>query len=135
MKILQLSFTLIAAVTGFCVQGVADESTGGQAADLAPPVPITAAGEPIDVEGFAAPFVGDFDEDGQLDLLVGQYGQGRLRIYRSWLPQRSCWPQTVSPSETTCPKTNRLTTTPCVLPTSMGMVSSICCWATIAASE
>lgn len=38
---------------------------------------------PIDVEGFAAPFVGDFDEDGKNDLLVGQCQAGRLRIYRN----------------------------------------------------
>ena len=51
--------------------------------DLAPPVPVTAAGQPIQVEGNAAPFVGDFDEDGRRDLLVGQYELGRLRVYRN----------------------------------------------------
>jgi WD40 repeat protein len=54
-----------------------------RAVDLAPPVRITAAGKPIDVDGFAAPFMGDFDEDGTNDLLVGQVGYGRLRIYRN----------------------------------------------------
>jgi len=54
-----------------------------RAADLAPPVRITAGGRPIEVEGFAAPFVGDFDGDGKNDLLVGQYILGRLRIYRN----------------------------------------------------
>ena len=55
------------------------------AAELEPPVPILAGGKPIDVEyfGHAAPFVGDFDGDGRKDLLVGEYYQGRLRIYRN----------------------------------------------------
>ncbi len=52
-------------------------------ADLAAPVQVTAGGKPIDVDGFAAPFVGDLDGDGTLDLLVGQAGFGRLRIYRN----------------------------------------------------
>ncbi len=60
-----------------------DGSAAHRATDLASPVRITAAGAPIDVDGFAAPFVGDFDEDGKIDLLVGQVGYGRLRIYRN----------------------------------------------------
>ncbi len=64
-------------------EGPSDETASQRAADLAPPVRITAGGAPIDVEGFAAPFVGDFDEDGKNDLLVGQLQAGRLRIYRN----------------------------------------------------
>jgi hypothetical protein len=52
---------------------------------LLPPVPIQAGGRPLDIQrhGHAAPFVGDFFEDGTLALLVGQYHEGRLRIYRN----------------------------------------------------
>ena len=54
------------------------------AAELLPPVRLEAAGKPIDTEvGHAAPFVGDFDGDGVNDLLVGQFGDGVLWIYRN----------------------------------------------------
>ncbi len=61
----------------------ADEPGGKRAKDLAAPVRVMSGGETIDVAGYAAPFVGDFDGDGKIDLLVGQMGQGRLRIYRN----------------------------------------------------
>jgi hypothetical protein len=53
--------------------------------ELEAPVPILAGGKPLDVErdGHAAPFFGDFDGNGVMDLLVGQYHEGRLRIYRN----------------------------------------------------
>jgi len=54
------------------------------ARELAPPVRIEAAGKPIDTAvGHAAPFVCDFDGDGVKDLLVGQFGDGILWIYRN----------------------------------------------------
>jgi hypothetical protein len=53
--------------------------------ELLPPVQIQAGGRPLDVEreGHAAPFAGDLDGDGKLALLVGEYFEGRLRIYRN----------------------------------------------------
>jgi hypothetical protein len=74
------------------------------APDLAPPFAITVGGVPIDVAADAMddvrddnsfPWVGDFDGDGKLDLLIGQHGHGKssddrvkshaghLRIYRN----------------------------------------------------
>jgi len=48
------------------------------------PVRIQAGGEFIDVEvGHAAPYLYDWDGDGVRDLLVGQFGGGKLRIYRN----------------------------------------------------
>ena len=58
--------------------------TTGLSNDLEPPVRLEAAGKPIDTDiGHAAPFVCDFDGDGIKDLLVGQFGQGILWIYRN----------------------------------------------------
>ena len=38
--------------------------------------------QPINVTvGYAAPFVCDFNGDGLKDLLVGQFGEGKLRFY------------------------------------------------------
>jgi hypothetical protein len=54
------------------------------AQELAPPVRLEAAGEPIDTDvGHAAPCVCDIDGDGVKDLLVGQFGDGILWIYRN----------------------------------------------------
>jgi len=52
------------------------------APDLAPPVLVHAGGQPINVDrGHAAPFVADLKGDGKLVLLVGQFGEGKLRLY------------------------------------------------------
>ncbi len=57
---------------------------GELARDLAPPVRLEAGGKIIDTDiGHAAPFVGDFDGDGVNDLLVGQFGEGILWIYKN----------------------------------------------------
>jgi hypothetical protein len=54
------------------------------AGELQPPFRVEAGGQPIDTDvGHAVPIMADFDGDGVPDLLVGQFGQGRLRIYRN----------------------------------------------------
>ena len=50
--------------------------------DLAPPIQLQAGGQPINVDmGHAAPFLADLKGDGNMVLLVGQFGQGKLRLY------------------------------------------------------
>ena len=71
---------------GIAIAGIVPVFVGaGSGADeLLEPVRIEAVGKPIDTEtGHAAPFVGDFDGDGVRDLLVGQFGEGQLWIYRN----------------------------------------------------
>lgn len=56
-------------------------TAGGQ---LLAPTLIRANGTPINVDiGHSAPWVHDFDRDGKPDLLVGQFSEGKLRIYRN----------------------------------------------------
>lgn len=75
---MRVAFSLVAPLLLAGLTGIA---TPGELAD---PVALEADGRPIDVEiGHAHPFVADFDGDGVRDLLVGQFGDGRLRIYRN----------------------------------------------------
>jgi hypothetical protein len=67
------------------VLGLAPPTPAPQASDeLAAPVKVLAAGKPINVDiGHAAPFFADIEGRGVKDLLVGQFGDGKLRIYRN----------------------------------------------------
>jgi hypothetical protein len=50
--------------------------------ELAPPIRLLASGQPINVDiGHAAPFVADLKGDGKMTLMVGQFGEGKLRLY------------------------------------------------------
>jgi hypothetical protein len=55
------------------------------AAEFQPPVRLTADGVAIRVEspGYAAPCWADIDGDGKQDLLVGQFSQGKIRVYKN----------------------------------------------------
>ncbi|HSW01738.1 MAG TPA: VCBS repeat-containing protein [Sedimentisphaerales bacterium] len=67
------------------IVGLAASTAAAAVSDeLAEPIRIEAGGKPIDTEiGHAAPFVADFDGDGVQDLLVGQFGNVQLWIFRN----------------------------------------------------
>jgi len=48
------------------------------------PVRLLADGEPVRAEepGYAAPCLADIDQDGVKDLLVGQYNDGKIAVYK-----------------------------------------------------
>jgi hypothetical protein len=66
----------------FCIMACTLVGADPAATELARPVRLLAAGKPIDVDvGHAAPFLADLKGDGQQVLLVGQFGEGKLRVY------------------------------------------------------
>ncbi len=53
--------------------------------EFKPPVQLMADGAAIRVEapGYAAPCWADMDGDGKKDLLVGQFNEGKIRIFKN----------------------------------------------------
>lgn len=67
---------LLALVAGVALPAVA--------ADFAAPVRIKGGDEFVRVEkpGWASPCLADIDKDGRPDLLVGQFADGKIRVYK-----------------------------------------------------
>jgi hypothetical protein len=59
--------------------------TTGNGAEFKPPLRLMAADQPVRVEnpGWAAPCWADIDSDGKKDLLVGQFNQGKINVYKN----------------------------------------------------
>src|SRR3954464_3007053 len=74
-----------AAAAALPVAALAANDAQAPKSQLAAPVRIEAEGKPLDITeiGHAAPFFADIDGDGKRDLLVGQFGGGKLRIYKN----------------------------------------------------
>ena len=55
------------------------------AAEFQRPVRLFGGDEPVRVEspGYAAPCLADVDADGVKDLLVGQFKQGKIKVYKN----------------------------------------------------
>ena len=88
-----LSLVLLAALGALA--GLTSATAGPETVDpaahaapgstLHPPTRLMVAGKPLDVDtGHAAPAVLDWDGDGVRDLLVGQFGDGKLRIFKNF---------------------------------------------------
>jgi hypothetical protein len=74
----------IAALVSVAVPSYAGEPERFSA-ELQPPIKVQAGDRALDVgrSGHAAPYFADVDGDGRRDLLVGQYADGRVRLYRN----------------------------------------------------
>ena len=72
--------TILATAAALVLVAGALAAAGSPA--LLAPAKVLDGKEPIDVEvGHATPNVADWDGDGKRDLLVGQFGGGKLRVY------------------------------------------------------
>jgi hypothetical protein len=79
MKRLVLCLACAAGVAGWAAESSRPRVPHDR---LEAPVLVLDGKQPIDVDvGHATPYVVDWDGDGKKDLLVGQFGSGKLRIY------------------------------------------------------
>ena len=73
MKRLALGALLLGSSTALC-----------GAADFQPPVRVMAgdAAARVEAPGYAAPCLADLDADGKKELLVGQFRDGKIRVFK-----------------------------------------------------
>src|SRR5947207_322117 len=74
---------LVAACGAACAAGGV-RPTEKAAPKLSDLIQVKVGAKPITVDvGHSAPFLADLDGDGKAELLVGQFGEGKLRVYRN----------------------------------------------------
>jgi hypothetical protein len=68
----------------FLIGGAVWSAALCSAAEFQPPVRLTAGGAAIRVEspGYAAPCWADLDGDGKHELLVGQFNEGKIQVFK-----------------------------------------------------
>ncbi len=76
---------LACAVLALSPVVLAEELTEASAPIFSEPIQVMADGVPIAVEapGFACPTFHDVDGDGLRDLVVGQFKEGKLRLFKN----------------------------------------------------
>lgn len=72
-------------ILSVCAIGGALSATSASAVEFEKAVRLKAGGETIQLEqpGYAAPSLADIDGDGKKELLVGQFRDGKIRVYPS----------------------------------------------------
>jgi hypothetical protein len=75
-----MKYRLLATLGLFCSAALG----GAEEPQFHPPVRLKAGGVFIRVEapGYAAPCLADVDGDGKLDLLVGQFHKGKIKLFK-----------------------------------------------------
>ncbi len=73
------------AVCGAAALAAAANAVAAFAAEFEPPVRLKGGDAVVRVEspGYAAPCWSDVDGDGLKDLLVGQFNQGKIRVFKN----------------------------------------------------
>lgn len=76
---------LVSLAAGASPCAMANDDAAKRKLEFGMPMLVTAGGEPVSVEapGYACPTVVDLNNDGRLDLVVGQFNQGAMQFFKN----------------------------------------------------